>query len=119
MKRIDIIQLSEIPNLEHYDVVFTTEKELNYIYVSRILDQKNTDDIRHQLRVIQQEARKANKEDEPRHTVDLSRLFSISNTLLEQFSLETLENPPHLQAVIELIVQRLGFQKKKDWLGSC
>ncbi|WP_285140630.1 BglG family transcription antiterminator [Lactococcus petauri] len=113
LKRIDIIQLSEIPNLEHYDVVFTTEKELNYIYVSRILDQKNTDDIRHQLRVIQQEARKANKEDEPRHTVDLSRLFSISNTLLEQFSLETLENPPHLQAVIELIVQRLGFSEKE------
>lgn len=113
LKRIDIIQLSEIPDLEHYDVVFTTEKELDYIYVSRILDQKNTDDIRHQLRVIQQEARKENREEEPRHTVDLSRLFSISNTILEEFSLETLENPPHLQAVIELIVQRLGFSEKE------
>ena len=57
LKRIDIIQMSEIPDLAHYDVVFTTEKELDYIYVSRILDQKNTDDIRHQLRVIQQEGK--------------------------------------------------------------
>lgn len=54
LKKIELIQSSIHITQEKYDVIFTTEKELDYIYINPMLDQKNLENIRHQLRLIQQ-----------------------------------------------------------------
>ncbi|MDM5144991.1 hypothetical protein ICE98_02095 [Lactococcus lactis] len=57
LKKIELIQSSVKVVKSQYDVIFTTEKELDYLYINPMLDQKNLDDTRHQLRHIQQKSR--------------------------------------------------------------
>ncbi|MBD4919482.1 transcription antiterminator, partial [Xanthomonas citri pv. citri] len=46
LKKIDLIQNSVKVVKSQYDVIFTTEKEFDYLYINPMLDQKNLDNIR-------------------------------------------------------------------------
>ena len=65
-----------------YDVIFTTEKEFDYLYINPMLDQKNLDDIRHQLRHIQQKSRTLTIDSkEQRNFLNLNDLFTTGNEI--------------------------------------
>lgn len=109
LRRIDLIQSSTKFDKNQYDVFLTTEKDLDYIYVSRTLEQKNLDDIRRKLRMIQQSTRKSAiySEDSPNNFISLNQLFSTGNLLLNEFEISKISNLPTITDVIHQIVQEI------------
>lgn len=107
LKKIDIIQSSVNFDKTHYDVIFTTEKGSDYIYINHTIEQKNLDDIRRKLRVIQQSRVPINSSDPPsgkKFFVNLSQLFSISNGILTDFKITEIDDFKNLLDVISQIV---------------
>lgn len=115
LRRIDLIQSSTKFDKNQYDVFLTTEKDLDYIYVSRTLEQKNLDDIRRKLRMIQQSTRKSAiySEDSPNNFISLNQLFSTGNLLLNEFEISKISNLPTITDVIHQIVQEIEVKNPK------
>ncbi|MFC4651665.1 BglG family transcription antiterminator [Lactococcus nasutitermitis] len=104
LNKIDIIQTSARFDKSQYDAIFTTEKEMDYIYVSRNLEQKNLDTIRHKLRSIQQNTRTVKSDNNEKNFVNLNQLFSIGNGILTDFTIREIENLPNLTDVVNQVV---------------
>ena len=103
LRKIDLIQTTQDFDKSYYDAVFTTEKELDYIYVNLNLEHKNLDEIRHQLRMIQQNT-SVRADDNQKNIVNLNQLFTISTTLINSFSIDTLDNLSVLTETIRSVV---------------
>lgn len=105
LKKIDIIQTSVKFDKSQYDAIFTTEKDLDYIYVNRTLEQNNLDEIRHKLREIQQTHRTIDFDSNEKSFINLSQLFSIGNLILTTFQITDIDNQPQLSDVINQVVR--------------
>ncbi|MGF2028479.1 BglG family transcription antiterminator [Lactococcus lactis] len=109
LKKIELIQSSIHITQEKYDVIFTTEKELDYLYINPMLDQKNLENIRHQLRLIQQKSRALTSDSEKeKNFLNLNDLFSIGNEILKSFEILSLENKAELHDTVKQIIQRVN-----------
>ncbi len=104
LKKIDIIQTSVNFDKTQYDAVFTTEKELDYIYVNRTLEQKNLDEIRHKLRMIQQTSKPVSVDSGEKDFANLNQLFSIGNGILTDFKITEIDNLTNLSDVVNQVV---------------
>lgn len=114
LKKIDLIQSSTKFDQSQYDVVFTTEKELDYLYVSRTLEQKNLDDIRHKLRSIQQKTKTTSTDETQKSFVNLNQLFSTGNEILKEFRVEELTNLSVLSDVVNKVVNAVNKENKEE-----
>lgn len=109
LKKIDLIQNSVKVVKSQYDVIFTTEKEFDYLYINPMLDQKNLDDIRHQLRHIQQKSRTLTIDSkEQRNFLNLNDLFTTGNEILSTFEIKTLSNQPNLSDTVKQIAKTVN-----------
>lgn len=114
LKKIDLIQPSASFDKKQYDVIFTTERNLDYIYVNRTLEQKNLDTLRRQLRNIQQNTKPSISSDySEKEFVNLNQLFTIGNTILNNFDITKLENQPKLTQTVNLIVNCIDSKDRQ------
>lgn len=105
LKKIELIQPSSNFDMEKYDVIFTTEKNLDYIYVNRVLEQKNLDDVRHKLRYTQQNITSKREENNEKELVDLNQLFSIiGNAILVDFKIIPISNKNIFKETVNQVV---------------
>ena len=114
LKKIDLIQPSSSFDKKTYDVILTTEKNLDYLYVNRTLDQKNLDDLRHQLRNIQQNAQPRTLDFSEKEFVNLSSLFAVGNTILNTFEIVALDNPADLASTVNQIVALVDSPRPQE-----
>ena len=110
LRKIDLIQSSKSVDKNQYDVIFTTEKELDYLYVSRDLDQKNLDEIRHKLRIIQQNIDPSSSEEPQKSFVNLNELFKVGNKLLASFEVTAIKNRADLTDVVKQVVKDVNVK---------
>jgi mannitol operon transcriptional antiterminator len=103
LKEIDIIQTSEKWVPDFYDVIFTTEDSKDYVQVSRVLSTEKLDEIRHLLRTIQQNPKPRKFQEEPQDFMELNQLFTISNQLVESFTVISLTQPQNLPELVSEI----------------
>jgi mannitol operon transcriptional antiterminator len=104
LKKIKLVQSSSKVDSSKYDVIFTTEKALDYLYVNRNLEQKNLDDIRHQLRTIQQKTKISKNETQEKNIVNLNQVFTAGNQIIDRFSITELDNQAELTATVNQVV---------------
>ncbi|KST92908.1 Mannitol operon activator BglG family [Lactococcus lactis subsp. lactis] len=114
LKEIDLISNVNHATSQKYDVVFTTEKELEYLYINPILDQNNLENIRVQLRLIQNKIKRlpAFELEEHKKNLNASDLFLIGGEMLESFEILPLLNKPELKDTIKQIVKVISPQNK-------
>jgi len=106
LKRIDFVQTSGDYDEASYDVIFTTEKDNDYIYVNRMTSGQDLDKLRRTLRKIQQEVKKPRDfKDEEGQFVNLNQLFNAGNDILDGFEIEALTNQAELKTTVDEIVQ--------------
>jgi len=117
LKEIDLISNVNHATNQKYDVVFTTEKELDYLYINPILDQNNLENIRVQLRLIQNKIKRlpAFELEEHKKNLNASDLFLIGGEMLESFEILPLVNKPELKDTIKQIVKVIS-PKNEDVL---
>jgi mannitol operon transcriptional antiterminator len=113
LRKIDIIQTSAAFDKSLYDAVFTTEKDLDYIYIERALEPKNLDSIRHQLREIQRHTRVSKSDDGSQNLINLNQLFNIGNDILSNFSVTEIDNLPNLTDVIRQVVNSVNLVQNR------
>ncbi|MDR2977115.1 MAG: helix-turn-helix domain-containing protein [Streptococcaceae bacterium] len=114
LKRIDIIQTSASFDKSMYDAIFTTEKELDYIYIDRSFEQKNLDVIRHQLREIQRHTKKNSHDDANQNLINLNQLFNIGNDILSNFAITEIDNLPNLSDVVRQVVNSVNLPQNRE-----
>ncbi|MCL2114087.1 MAG: transcription antiterminator [Streptococcaceae bacterium] len=114
LKKIDLIQSSTKFDKNLYDVIFTTEKELDYIYVSRTLEQKNLDDIRHKLRTIQQGSRAVSTDENQKNFINLNQMFSTGQAILTDFKVTHITNLSVLTDVVNKVVSTVNEDNQKE-----
>lgn len=106
LKKIELIQSSMKFEKSKYDVIFTTEKELDYLYVSRMMDQKNLDGLRQKLREIQQNKKvlRLDEDEVQKDFIDLNALFIVGNALVKGFEIKKITNKAVLSDVVTQII---------------
>ncbi|PCR99156.1 BglG family transcription antiterminator [Lactococcus fujiensis] len=115
LKKIDLIQPSFDFDKTRYDVIFTTETNLeDYIYVNRTLEQNNLDEIRHKLRAIQQNTKPVISDESEKEFVNLNQLFSIGNSILTDFEIVNLENRSSLTDVVNQVVTHVNTSNPSE-----
>ena len=116
LQKIEILQLSQKLDNSLYDAIFTTEENLPYIYVDRVLTQHSLDEMRRRLRRIQQKARPIKTLNPQENFLDLNQLFSLSNQLLTDFTISHVQAEVGLEAVIEKITVALELPEVAELL---
>lgn len=116
LKQIDIMQPSTKFDPNQYDVIFTTEHHLDYIYVDRYLQQKNLDDLRHRLRDIQQNGQHVTSNKVSENFVNINQLFAIGQEIIEQFEIQEIKNVKNLSEVVAKITEMINLKAMSDLL---
>lgn len=116
LTKIDLIQTSVKIDKASYDVIFTTERNLDFIYVERFLQQKNLDDIRHKLREIQQNGKPVKSHERDENFVNLNQLFNVGNQIVKDFELSELQNSSNFAQTVEKITEQLKLPELTNLL---